>query len=289
MTIERKAEVDPDLIGRPIEVADAVWDARDVMLYALAVGAGQSDPCAELQFTTENTEGNTLEVLPGFGVIICEQLMEVVVHSGPLDAVLHAEQELELMGPLPSRGRARLTGTITSVYDKGSGALVAMQGAAYDRDTGALLLRTRSSMFVRGAGGFGGDHGPPTRASEIPEQLADRELSVTIPPSAALLYRLCGDRNPLHVDPLLARRSGFKQPILHGLCTFGYASRMLLHEFCSSDPARMGSIAVRFSAPVTPGDTLVLRAWQRPDAVHFQMLGPDGQPVLDRGKLTIAS
>jgi acyl dehydratase len=278
------SQVDTGVIGRPIEIPDAVWDERDVLLYAVGVGAGQDDPYAELEFTTENSEGKQLRVLPTFGVILSHRVTEAAFRGIDIAAVVHAEQALELAGPLPVSGRAVLSAQVTEIWDKGRGALMVVEGAAHNAATGDQLLSVRSSIFVRGAGGFGGERGPST-AWSAPERTPDHVVEVTPRPDQALTYRLSGDRNALHVDPEFARRAGFERPILHGLCTFGYTGRALLHAVCGSDPARFGAIEARFTAPVIAGQTLRIDAWEEGDEVTFRTVGPQETTVLDRGVL----
>jgi acyl dehydratase len=277
-------QIDPGAIGRPIEIPDAVWDERDVLLYAVGVGAGQDDPYAELEFTTENSEGKELRVLPTFGVILSHRVTEAAFDGIDIAAVVHAEQSLELAGPLPVSGRAVLSAQVTEIWDKGSGALMVVEGTADDRASGDRLLSARSSVFIRGAGGFGGERGPSS-AWRVPEREPDQVVEVTPRPDQALTYRLSGDRNPLHVDPEFARRAGFERPILHGLCTFGFTGRALLHAVCGSDPARFGAIEARFTAPVIAGQTLGVEVWEDDDEVTFRTVGPDETTVLDRGVL----
>ena len=154
-----------------------------------------------------------------------------------------------------------------------------------DAATGEPLVTSRSSAFIRGEGGFGGDRGPSD-----PWQRPDRDpdLTVVMPtrPEQALIYRLSGDRNPLHADPKFAARGGFSKPILHGLCTYGVTGRALLHALCGSDPARFGSMSGRFSRPVFPGETLTVSIWRDGDgSALFQTANQDGAVVIDRGRL----
>ena len=149
-----------------------------------------------------------------------------------------------------------------------------------------LLLSSTTSAFIRGEGGFGGDRGPPDSWAR-PDR--DPDLQVTQPtrPEQALLYRLTGDRNPLHTDPAFAARGGFATPILHGLCTYGFTGRALLHAVCGGDPARFGCMSGRFSQPVLPGETLITSIWRDDDGALFQTAKPDGTVVIDRGRMQV--
>jgi acyl dehydratase len=185
------------------------------------------------------------------------------------------------------QGTVRTVATVTGIYDKGSGGLVASENVAVDAATGDKLVTSRSSVFIRGEGGFGGDRGP-SDGWHRPEREPDHRVLQPTRPEQALLYRLSGDRNPLHADPKFAARGGFSRPILHGLCTYGVTGRALLHAVCGSDPARFRSMSGRFSRPVLPGDTLVVSIWlpeDGGDTAMFQTATEDGSVVIDRGRI----
>ena len=159
------------------------------------------------------------------------------------------------------------------------------ENRAVDAVSGAPVVTTRSSVFIRGEGGFGGDRGT-SQPWEQPDRAPDHKVTQQTRPEQALLYRLSGDRNPLHSDPSFAARGGFSRPILHGLCTYGITGRVLLHEVCGSDPARFVSMSGRFSRPVLPGESLVVSIWAGADgAAQFQTAKEDGTVVIDRGIL----
>jgi acyl dehydratase len=172
---------------------------------------------------------------------------------------------------------------VTGIYDKGSGALIETENHAVDAATGEPMVTTRGSTFIRGEGGFGGDRGTAD-PWQLPDRAPDHKVTQQTRPEQALLYRLSGDRNPLHADPAFAARGGFSRPILHGLCTYGITGRVLLHELCGSDPARFRSMAGRFSRPVLPGEALVVSIWTGEDGTaQFQTAKEDGTVVIDRG------
>jgi acyl dehydratase len=176
---------------------------------------------------------------------------------------------------------------VTGIYDKGSGALVTSENVAVDANTGEKLITAASGVFIRGEGGFGGDRGPGDGWQQ-PQRPPDHVVVQPTRPEQALLYRLSGDRNPLHADPKFAARGGFSRPILHGLCTYGFTGRALLHTLCACDPARFRSMSARFSRPVLPGDTLVVSIWLPPDGEYtalFQTATEDGTVVIDRGRM----
>jgi acyl dehydratase len=274
-----------EAVGRSFGPSETTWSSKDALLYALGVGAGQDDPLGELEFTTENSHEVTQRVLPTFGVIVVQQ-------GGPRQSLgdfnramlVHAEQSLTLHRPLPVGGRASITSKLQGVYDKGSGALVVTESTATDAESGEPLLSTMSSAFIRGEGGFGGDRGP-SATWERPEREPDQRVTAQTRPDQALLYRLSGDRNPLHSDPAFAARAGFPRPILHGLCTYGVTGRLLLHALCGSDPARFRSMRGRFSRPVMPGARLTVSIWADGGSAKFQTTDDDGHVVIDHGEV----
>jgi acyl dehydratase len=272
-------------VGATAGPSETSWSSKDALLYALGVGAGQESPLEELQFTTENSHGVVQQVLPTFGVIVVQQ-------GGPRQPIgdfdramlVHAEQALTLHRPLPVEGGARITSRLVGIYDKGSGALVVSEAIASDRDSGEPLLSTMSSVFIRGEGGFGGDRGPSS-SWQRPDRSPDHLASSQTRPDQALLYRLSGDRNPLHSDPAFAARAGFPRPILHGLGTYGVTGRLLLHTLCGSDPARFRSMRGRFSRPVLPGARLSVSIWVDGRSAKFQTKDDDDQVVIDHGEV----
>jgi acyl dehydratase len=281
--------LDHSLVGVPSEPQERSWTSKDALLYAIGVGAGLGDPLGELEFTTENTEGVRQQVLPTYAVLVAQARASRSLGDFDRAMLVHAEQAFELHRPLPVEGTVRTVATVTGIYDKGSGALVASENVAVDAATGAKLVTSRSGAFIRGEGGFGGERGPSDRWQR-PERPPDHRVVQPTRPEQALLYRLSGDRNPLHADPKFAARGGFSRPILHGLCTYGMTGRALLHALCGSDPARFGSMSGRFSRPVLPGDTLVVSIWQEDgDSALFQTATEDGTVVIDHGRMRLRS
>jgi acyl dehydratase len=276
-----------DIAGVDSEPAERTWTESDVLLYALAVGAGQEDPLAELEFTTENSIGVQTRVLPTFANLIATGGGRRTLGDFDPAALVHAEQAFTLHKPLPVSGTAQSVSRITGIYDKGSAALVVTESTATDAATGEPLVTTRASVFIRGEGGFGGSRGPG-QDWQLPAGPPDEQVSYRTRPGQALLYRLTGDRNPLHSDPKFAARGGFDRPILHGMCTYGYTGRALLHAVCGSDPARFGSMEGRFTRPVLPGDELTISIWANGGTAYFRTTS-NGAPVIDRGRLTCTS
>ncbi|MBQ1075470.1 MaoC family protein [Micromonospora sp. C31] len=258
------------------------WSPTEAILYALGVGAGQHDPAAELRFTTENSTGHPQRVLPTFASVLAADPPPL----GDLTVIRHAEEAVTLFRPLPPAGRVHTTAAVTALHDQGSGALVQQVSRLRD-PAGTTVAVVRRAMFVIGAGGFGGRRArsAPWRAPAGPP---GHRIVATVRPDQALLYRLSGDRNPLHSDPAVAGRAGLPRPILHGLCTFGFAGRLLL-PLVGDDPARVRHVRARFNAPLHPGDTLTVHAWRRPYGVVFRVSEGTGRIVLDRGVLAVAA
>ena len=254
------------------------YDERDLAIYALGVGAAH-DPldAKELQNVYElHTDG--FRALPTFGVIpALNQIMEAAKNGGGMgtglnfgfDRVLHGEQYLELKRPLPPKANLKHKTWIKDIFDKGKNALVVIAMRTYD-EKGHELAYNELTMLVRGAGGFGGERGPSSEINVPPDRAPDAVVTEKISENQALLYRLSGDWNPLHADPDFAQAFGFKKPILHGLCTFGYAARHVIKSFSKGDPRYFKSIKTRFADSVFPGETLKTEMWKEGDKVIFR-------------------
>lgn len=255
------------------------------MLYALGVGAGAEDPLDELAFTTENSHGIDQKVLPTFAVI-AGSAGAPWKEVGEFDfaRLVHGEQSFEVNGEIPPDGKVSVTGRISEIWDKGKGAVVVTECESVD-ESGNWLFRTRASAFIRGEGGFGGERGPSAAPFEVPESKPDAEVTYRTRPDQALIYRLSGDRNALHSDPAFAARAGFERPILHGLCSFGFTGRALLHELCGGEPARFRSMSARFTSPVYPGDELTVSIWRSGQGeALFRTTTQRGEVAVDHGR-----
>ncbi len=251
--------IDLSLVGKKSGPIPYEYTWKDVVLYAVSVGAQPE----ELPFVYERAKGG-LKVIPSFCVVMCHDLFLALFKDVKVDAsrFIHGEEAMTLFRPIPPEGKVITEGEITDIYDKGKGALIIWQMRILT-EAGEALAEAEHTIFYVGAGGFGGDPGPKTEALNPPEGVEpDFTASYFIPENQAALYRLNGDTNPLHVDPEFARMGGFPRPILHGLCTYGYAVRAVLNNACNGDVARFKEFRSRFSGVVYPGDTLITKGWK---------------------------
>ena len=260
--------IDPSVaIGADLGSREFSWSSSDVLLYHLGIGAGSRsganlDPRV-LRWTTEHGDS---QVLPSFGVVaptFHETEAPSVEMPGVrinLAQVVHGSQSVTVHAPIPTSGSATQRTTLTDVWDKGKAAVIWQEGVA-TADSGEELWTTRSSIFVRGEGGWGGDRGA-SEPVELPDRAPDAETTYAISPQQALLYRLCGDRNPLHSDPDFAKAAGFPAPILHGLCSYGIVLRELTTALLGGDATRVAGFAAKFAGVVYPGETIRVRGWQ---------------------------
>jgi len=274
--------INPDALGAT-STAERSWSAKDALLYAVGVGAGSVNAAQELSFTTENSKGVDQQVLPTFAVIVGGG-GAVMRDAGTWNPAMlvHGEQAIELAGPIPVEGKVATTSEITGVWDKGKGAVIEVTNRSVDGTTGEPRFTTRSAVFIRGEGGWGGDRGPSGGRNTAPSAKPDEMITYSTRADQALLYRLSGDRNPLHSDPAFAAAAGFDRPILHGLCTYGFTGRALLNAVCDGDPARFVSMEGRFSQPVFPGDDLTVSIWVDGESALFQTATAAGV-VIDSG------
>lgn len=276
--------INPEAVGTKGPKSPSEWSSKDSLLYALGVGAG-TDPSG-LCFVTENSIGVDQRCLPTQAVVL-SNMGSVFAGIGTFNPAMlvHGSQSLTVHSELPVKGSAVTEAEITAIWDKGKGAVVEATARTTTID-GQPLFDVVMSAFIRGEGGWGGARGPAA-PQVIPERAADATMTYSTRPDQALLYRLSGDRNPLHSDPQFAALAGFDRPILHGLCTYGFTGRALLAAVCEGDPARFGSMSARFSAPVFPGEDLTIEVWNTDAGAAFRTLGGDGRVVIDSGEFTL--
>lgn len=249
------------IIGEKSDPVPFAYNEDTVILYALGIGAGME----ELEFIYEKN----LRVFPTFAVVpFMPMLLSKFIPQANINllTVLHGEQKIILHKPIPPSGTVYTTVACDSIYDKGDkGALINITFETRNSKED-LLFENKAVLVDRSAGDFGGDRGPKTAPIDPPEEVEPEfREAYAIPPDQAALYRLSGDKNPLHIDPGIANKVGFDRPILHGLCSFGYAGRAILHNACGSNPARLQSFSVRFMNVVFPGDTLITEGWKTDD------------------------
>jgi len=290
--------IDPSVaIGAELGSLEFSWSESDVLLYHLGIGAGSKpgdnlSPTA-LRFTLD---GPGLQVLPSFGVV-APTFHET--DPPPLDLpgcdinlaqVVHGAQSISVRGPLPTSGSATLSTRISDIWDKGKAAVIWQEGVARSA-SGEELWTVRSSIFVKGEGGWGGDRGSSEKL-ELPDRAPDADTAYDVTPQQALLYRLCGDRNPLHADPAFAAGAGFPAPILHGLCSYGIVLRELTDALLDGDAAAVSGFGGRFAGVVFPGETIRVEGWRDDGRIVASATiaggDRDGSPVLADVVLTLA-
>lgn len=260
------------------------WADTDCMLYALSIGLSYPDFTQDLQYTTENTKGVALQVIPTFASIIGRNQEAEWLAFGPSPGqTFLASEEIVLMDEIPTSGQVQVHTRVENVFDKGSGALLEMFSTARDVSAGKDLFTRRWTVFIRDEGGFGGERGPsvPKLSAFSPAHTFECDVN----PLSALLYRLLDGRSQIHSDPELARARGFKRPIMHGRGTLGYACQLILKHLQGGPGRRLGSISGYFQRPLLPGDRIRLEAtWQTKDVLLFQVLNQEGEAVLSTGR-----
>jgi acyl dehydratase len=257
------ARIDPDvLIGAPLPSVSSTWSERDVIIYHLGLGAGvpPSSP-SELRYVYERD----LTVLPSFASVAGARCFGGFRRVQGLNlenvVVLHAEHRVEVPAPIPTNADVVHTGYLKDLIDRGAGALALFEVETRDRASNRLLMRNLASFYLKGFGGFGNQASEPYQRISIPTREPDHLTAVAILPQQAFIYRLSGDVNPLHVDPEVATRAGFPQPLLHGLCTYGIACKVIVDTIGVQNGAAISDYRARFAGPVFPGETLEAKLW----------------------------
>ncbi|MCC4114956.1 3-alpha,7-alpha,12-alpha-trihydroxy-5-beta-cholest-24-enoyl-CoA hydratase [Aromatoleum toluclasticum] len=278
------------LLGWKMDPVEESYTDRETMFYALSLGLG-ADPldAGQLRYVYEKD----LAAFPTMPVVLCLPQGWAVDPRAGLNyrMMLHGEQGLVVHRPLPPAGRVRGVTRVAEVIDKGQdkGALLYLEREITDAADGTHYATVKGTVFARADGGFGGSPGPVRPVHPIPEGEPDAVLEMPTSPQAALLYRLNGDRNPIHADPEAARGAKFPRPILHGMCTYGIAAHAILRRFCDYDAAALRELDVRFSAPTFPGETVTFAFWKRGNVVSFRARVQERDAtVLDNGRAVLA-
>lgn len=279
------------LLSWEMDPVEESYSDRETMFYALSLGLG-ADPLDAGQLRYVYEKG--LAAFPTMPVVLClPQGWAVDPRTGlNYRMMVHGEQGLVVHRPLPVAGRVRGLTRIADVIDKGEGkgALLYLVREITDAVSGEHYATVKGTVFARADGGFGGPPGPVRAVHHMPEGAPDAVLDMPTSRQAALLYRLNGDRNPIHADPEAARSAKFPRPILHGMCTYGVAAHAILRKFCDYDATRLRELDVRFSAPTFPGETVTFAFWKRGDTVSFRArVNERDATVLDNGRAVLAS
>jgi acyl dehydratase len=273
-----------DMVGQMSPPYGATHTPDQVILYALSIGAGVN----ELDFVYEKE----LKVFPTFATIpFFPVFLEKFAPQANLNlmGVIHGEQAIRLHRPIPPAATLYSRLRWDGVYDKGSkGAFLHLTLETRD-ESESLIYENRALVIDRTAGNFGGERGPSVEPIRPPvDQTPDFQVTYPTSPNQAALYRLCGDKNPLHIDTGFAQACGFKVPILHGLCTYGFTGRAILHALCGGDPERFRSFRARFKRAVFPGDTLTIQGWKAaPGRYIVQTVNQEGKVVLGNAETEV--
>jgi acyl dehydratase len=266
------------------------WTDREVMLYAYGIGMG-ADPMDERELAFVNEAYYTerpLKVVPTFASVAAWGAQPGHIDVNRL-MVVDGERDITFHKPLPAAANITADVSVVGVYDKGKdkGAVIIRQTVLRD-ESGEALATLLASQFARGDGGFGGPSEGQPEPHRVPTRAPDRSVDISTRPDQALVYRLCGDRNPLHSDPEFAKRAGFPRPILHGMCTYGLTCRGVLQTYADYDPSAFKQHAVRFSAPVYPGETVTMEMWQDGNVISFEArVKARGVTVIKSGKTVL--
>ena len=279
-----------ELVGHTINEQTTSLDVKDTILYALSLGFGH-DPLdhKQLPYVYEDA----LESLPGMAMVVAYPgfWMKDPQYGFTWQKVLHAEESIELHQPLPVEGEIYGKTIVEDVVDRGAekGCFVYLRKELYDPARTTHYATVTSNTLARADGGFGGGGAPRAAMPSPPERDPDVVCDLSTLPHAALLYRLCGDMNPLHADPEIARGAGFDAPILHGRCTMGVAMHALIRSCCDYQARRLRSMSLRFSAPFMPGETLRTEIWRKGQELKFRARSVERDVlVLNNGNATIS-
>ncbi len=284
--------IDPEkAAGGKLPPNEASWDRDSVILYHLGIGAGMEKPtdAKELEYTYEKN----LKVLPSFAVVpVFSSLMGMAAVPGikiNFAMVLHGEQAIEIHKPIPVASEVVSEGRVEGLYDKGKAALIVLAVDTKEKSTGDKLFTNYFSVFARGEGGFGGESGPKA-GNRPPDREPDVVAESRTLPQQALLYRLCGDKNPLHADPEFAKIGGFDTPILHGLCSYGVVCKSVVDELLDGAVDKVAGYDARFAGVVYPGETIVTSMWNEGDKILVSAKTKERDtPVISNCAITLRS
>ena len=269
------------LMNLKIPDRQVTYTDRDTLLYALSLGAGLGDHLGLVQEEAQR-------VIPSFGQNLAFNDSWMGEAGVDLAKVVHGGLELTFDAPFAPAGEVDVSASIVGLADKGAEKAGIIRHRTEVLRKGKRIFTSTSNLFVRGGGGFGGSVGEQAQRLASPDGEADAIIEVPTRPDQALLFRLLGDRNPLHSQPGVARAAGFDRPILHGACTFGIGCLTVLQAYCGGDPARLTGFAARFSGPVYPGETLIFSFWNTPGGLAFAARVKERDaPVLADGRATL--
>ncbi|WGR93389.1 MaoC family dehydratase N-terminal domain-containing protein [Bradyrhizobium sp. ISRA443] len=280
----------PAVLNLKTDAVPYSWSDREVMLYALGIGMG-SDPLneKELQFVNETfATPKPLKVVPTFASVCAWGARPGIIDLNRV-MVLDGERDITFHKPMPVAASVTADARVRGVYDKKEKGAIIQNEVVIRDGNGDKIVTIVSSTFARGDGGFGGPSEGMPEPHQVPRRAPDRSVDIPIRPDQALIYRLSGDRNPLHSDPEFARRAGFSKPILHGMCTYGLTCRAVLQTYADYDPSAFHLHRVRFSAPVFPGEIITVNLWKDGNSISFEAhvrerrvtVAKNGQTVLD--------
>jgi acyl dehydratase len=272
--------IDPKkALGAELGEGKYTWTKDQVILYHLGVGAGvPPTDRGELEYTYEKN----LKVLPSYGVIPVFGALGGLGSTPGLSfnfaMLLHGEQDIEVHQPIPTEATVTSSGQIAGIYDKGKAALVVLEVKTKD-EAGKALFTNRFSLFLRGEGGFGGESGPKA-GNEAPTRAPDGVIASPTLPQQALIYRLSGDKNPLHADPDFAKMGGFDKPIIHGLCSYGVVCKAIVDKVLGGDVTKVARYQARFAGVGFPGETYLTSYWKEGDKILIQAKSKERDAII---------
>jgi len=282
-----------EAVGASMGERESGWEVDDVILYHLGIGAGvpATDP-GELEYTYEKN----LKVLPSFVMVAGGRRprtggggFKIPGVEFNLAQLLHGEQDIEIHEELPISCETISKGRVLDVYDKGKAALVMLENEIFEKESGDKLYTTRMGAFLRGEGGFGGPSGPKA-GNEPPERAPDGVIESATLPQQALLYRLSGDKNPLHADPEFAKMAGFDTPIIHGLCSYGIACKAIVDGPLGGDPRKVARYQARFRGVAFPGETYLTSYWREGDQIILSVKSKERDaPIISNAAIWVRS